>query len=490
MDGSPRVSCVTPVRRVDGREVTTLDGLDDARRSRWATALVDTGGSQCGFCTPGILMRLAALEERPSPVTGAQVDQALLAHLCRCTGWQTVEEAAERLLGVDRTVGPCPERDLEAAGRRATLEGGSPQRVGPSVVTGHGGFADDSSPPDALVAVPDADGEYVVAGSVREARERAGKVQGRRTTVSPRPPVELPDGQWDLTLRTSWVEPAYVEPDASWCTPGGEPTSPCANGGAFGGKRRSPVGVVARRLADEHGRPVRVLWSREDVVRLGPKRPPVAVGVHDSGEGVLRIGVTGDTWSDGDVDAVQAMVTAVAPGLRVEQVPLPGPPVSPDLRAAVWAEAAVVGAVRRAGAVVGVPMVDVPVDVVSPGGGRAVATCRADGSVAVELSGGEALDTVVMRSYAIGAVHQALGWVTSEGLAVDDLGVVGDLTVRSFGVLAARSTPHIEVTVVDRPGTEPVNASDAAFAAVAAARWMADGLPPEWPTGSVARHPG
>src|SRR3954468_24654394 len=61
VDGAPRVACVTPVRRVAGREVTTVDGLEPATRERFANAFVATGASQCGFCTPGIVMRLAAL---------------------------------------------------------------------------------------------------------------------------------------------------------------------------------------------------------------------------------------------------------------------------------------------------------------------------------------------------------------------------------------------------------------------------------------------
>jgi CO/xanthine dehydrogenase Mo-binding subunit len=92
------------------------------------------------------------------------------------------------------------------------------------------------------------------------------------------------------------------------------------------------------------------------------------------------------------------------------------------------------------------------------------------------------LDQVVLRSYAIGATHQALGWVRSEGIAVDDGGEVRDLTIRSFGVLAARAMPTVTVRVVEGDGREPVNGSDAAFAAVAAARWLADGLPSHWPT--------
>ncbi|MSX78260.1 MAG: 2Fe-2S iron-sulfur cluster binding domain-containing protein, partial [Actinobacteria bacterium] len=55
VDGDPRVSCVTPVQRVDGRVVTTVEGLDAEVREAWGEALCATGGSQCGFCTPGII---------------------------------------------------------------------------------------------------------------------------------------------------------------------------------------------------------------------------------------------------------------------------------------------------------------------------------------------------------------------------------------------------------------------------------------------------
>src|SRR5689334_2272201 len=54
VDGEPRVACVTPIARVEGRAVTTIEGLDEAARDEAATAFVATGGSQCGFCTPGI----------------------------------------------------------------------------------------------------------------------------------------------------------------------------------------------------------------------------------------------------------------------------------------------------------------------------------------------------------------------------------------------------------------------------------------------------
>ncbi len=219
-----------------------------------------------------------------------------------------------------------------------------------------------------------------------------------------------------------------------------------ANGGAFGGKLHSPVAADARRLADKHGRPVRVLWSREDVVRRGPKRPPVAGGIAPDGTGVLRVGVTGDGFAAADWDALVDQVAAVAPGLILEQVPVDGPPVSSDPRAAVWAEAAVLAvAVRVADGGPRTPVVDVPVEVVAPSGGRAVVRCRADGSIAVEVDAGAVLDEIVLRSYALGAAHQALGWVRTEGIAVDAAGAVHDLTVRSFGILPARATPPVTV---------------------------------------------
>jgi hypothetical protein len=71
--------------------------------------------------------------------------------------------------------------------------------------------------------------------------------------------------------------------------------------------------------------------------------------------------------------------------------------------------------------------------------------------------------------------------VRSEGLAVDDAGVPQDLTIRSFGILRAVDTPQINVTI-EPSDAPPVNGSDAVFAAVAAAAWLADGAAPEWPT--------
>jgi xanthine dehydrogenase small subunit len=566
VDGQPRVACVTPARRVRGRSITTLDGLPEPERRAWGEAFCATGASQCGFCTPGIVMRLHGLRARGVDAADTPaVEQALLAHLCRCTGWRTILDAwaaytpasaalpampeaeagaaaAEpEAIGPDQDPvealapggrDPLPQpgaardlspraaaagraaaapgpagrrrpRDLEAAARRAAIEGRTPQRVAPEVALGRGGFADDTAPDDALVAVPDGRGGWAVAETLAGARAASGKVQGRRTTVQARPPLDLPPGEWDAALRTSWVEPAYLELDASWCVPGGEPTSPLANGGAFGGKTASVVTAAARELADRHGRPVRVVLSREDAVRSGPKRPPIAGGVRADGTGRLRVVRT---------PGIAEAIGLVAPGIAVEEVEVPGPPTSLDPRGAGWAEASILlaAATHRRGGVDpspgtagrhghrADPGTGGPVTITSPEGAVARAEVRLgpDPVVQVEVACGDPLDDVVLRSYCTGAAHMALGWVCSEGLAVDDDGEVHDLTIRSFGVLRAVDTPRIEVTIAEAHATAeavgastgpPVNGSDAVFAAVAAAAWIAQGLPLDWPTGRRLR---
>ncbi|MCB1038669.1 MAG: hypothetical protein KDA94_03920, partial [Acidimicrobiales bacterium] len=119
----------------------------------------------------------------------------------------------------------------------------------------------------------------------------------------------------------------------------------------------------------------------------------------------------------------------------------------------------------------------------APDGGVAEAEIVA-GSIRVRVAAGDPLDEVVLRSYAIGAAHMAYSWVTSEGLAVDADGQVHDLTIRSFGIARAVDTPPIEIAIDPTPG-EPVNGSDAVFAAVAAAVWRHQGHPTDWPTRGV-----
>ena len=185
------------------------------------------------------------------------------------------------------------------------------------------------------------------------------------------------------------------------------------------------------------------------------------------GTGVVRVVRT---------PGVAAAVTDRAPGFRVEEVEVAGPPTSTDLRAVGWGEAAVLLAAAGLGGENGA------VRISAPNGAEAAADITGDGVVRVRVRCGDPLDEVVLRSYCTGAAHMALGWVSSEGIAVDGSGVPLDLTIRSFGVLRASETPPIEVEIEPDDGP-PVAAGDAVFVAVAAAAWIAQGCPPEWPTG-------
>jgi carbon-monoxide dehydrogenase small subunit len=115
VDGEPTMSCVTPVSRVEGAAVETIEGLgeqDDLHPVQ--EAFVDHSALQCGFCIPGMIMRSKALlEDNPDP-TETEVREALADNLCRCTGYKKIVEAvlgaADRMPQDTRAVadGGCP----------------------------------------------------------------------------------------------------------------------------------------------------------------------------------------------------------------------------------------------------------------------------------------------------------------------------------------------------------------------------------------------
>jgi len=468
VDGVARVACVTPVRRMAGRKITTLDGLDPELLDRLITAFEATGASQCGFCTPGILSRLVGLARRGVP-SETQIRTALGAHLCRCTGLQPIVDAALRALDPEAEVGTA--RDSELAGQRATLESGVPQVAGRAVVRGAAAFSADRAPQGALVALATPDGSYAVGASVQEARLASAKVQGRSSTTSLRHPVPVPEVRGAvLVLATTFVEPAYVEPDASWCEPGGDPSPPAANAGAFGAKRHSTVADDARRLSNEHGGCVLALWPREEVVRRGKKRPPLALALRADGSGEVLVGLT--PGSDDLADLLDEVAKAV-PGVSLKVVEIAGPPLGSTPRGAVLAEVlAARGALAQ-----GIGAIRVE----TPNGAWASVAIGEDGTVEVTVAAGAPLCEVTLTSYATGAVHHALGMVRSEGIAVGEDGEVHDLTIRSFGCLSAAETPRIHVTIASDERA-PRAVGTAVFAATLAAAWRADALVPTWPT--------
>jgi aerobic-type carbon monoxide dehydrogenase small subunit (CoxS/CutS family) len=102
VDGQPVLSCITLALACEGRGITTIEGVArDGAPHPLQDAFDVTGGAQCGFCTPGILMSAWALLRRNATPSRDEIKHALSGNLCRCTGYtkiiEAVERAAERL---------------------------------------------------------------------------------------------------------------------------------------------------------------------------------------------------------------------------------------------------------------------------------------------------------------------------------------------------------------------------------------------------------
>jgi aerobic-type carbon monoxide dehydrogenase small subunit (CoxS/CutS family) len=96
LDGEPVLSCLVLALECQGRSVQTIEGLARGPALHpLQAAFADFGGSQCGYCTPGVIMTAKALLERnPSP-TRDEIREATAGNLCRCTGYQQITEAIE-----------------------------------------------------------------------------------------------------------------------------------------------------------------------------------------------------------------------------------------------------------------------------------------------------------------------------------------------------------------------------------------------------------
>ena len=102
LDGAAVFSCLVPAARAQGATITTVEGVasPSGELHPFQQAMVDTGGAQCGFCTPGFVMSAAALlDEIPEP-TSEQITVGLSGNLCRCTGYCSIIEAV-RTASVD-----------------------------------------------------------------------------------------------------------------------------------------------------------------------------------------------------------------------------------------------------------------------------------------------------------------------------------------------------------------------------------------------------
>src|SRR6266568_6476283 len=100
VDDEPRLACITLAASVQGKSIETIEGLvQSGRMSRLQQAFHEKLGTQCGFCTPGMVMAAEALLRREPNPTEAEIREALSGNLCRCTGYVKIIESVQAAAG-------------------------------------------------------------------------------------------------------------------------------------------------------------------------------------------------------------------------------------------------------------------------------------------------------------------------------------------------------------------------------------------------------
>jgi carbon-monoxide dehydrogenase small subunit len=104
MNREPVNSCMVLAVECDGADITTVEGLaHDGQLDLLQQAIIEQGGVQCGFCTPGILISARALLDRNPHPSDHEIREALIGNLCRCTGYlriiDAVKQAADAVAG-------------------------------------------------------------------------------------------------------------------------------------------------------------------------------------------------------------------------------------------------------------------------------------------------------------------------------------------------------------------------------------------------------
>ncbi len=97
LDGEPVNSCMVLAVECDGATIQTVEGIaQDGRLAPVQEAIIQAGGVQCGFCTPGVLISAMALLERNSNPDEYDIREALVGNLCRCTGYERIIQSVKK----------------------------------------------------------------------------------------------------------------------------------------------------------------------------------------------------------------------------------------------------------------------------------------------------------------------------------------------------------------------------------------------------------
>ncbi|MDE0117963.1 MAG: molybdopterin-dependent oxidoreductase [bacterium] len=391
VDGRARVACQTSLERSEGCEVLTLEGVPAEERNRMADVFAACGALQCGFCTPGIMIRTKSLVDRKgSELTREEASRHLGGHLCRCTGYTKILDAVEALAQGETPEAEVPEgvgsrgikyeaREL-ALGDRCYIDDLRPEgllhaalhlseHARADIVAIDTSAAEAMDGVEAVFTAADVPGELrvgiihtdwpvfipeggrtsyvgdvlaiVVADTRANARRAAEAVA---VTYEVHTPITDPvaavtngceDAVWELdgnvlsrsvyargdvdaalaasahtiheVFQTQRIEHAFLEPESTLAVPNGDGTMHVysggqgvwddrdqmasvlgvdpqqitvelvSNGGAFGGKEDMANQAQTALAAWLLGRPVLCTVSREESLRMHPKRHPIRI---------------------------------------------------------------------------------------------------------------------------------------------------------------------------------------------------------------------
>lgn len=96
IDGKAKLSCLTLALECQNSDIRTVEGLNEGEIHPLQRAFAECGGSQCGYCTPGFIMKsLDLIKDNPEP-SREEIQEALAGNLCRCTGFVKIYDAVER----------------------------------------------------------------------------------------------------------------------------------------------------------------------------------------------------------------------------------------------------------------------------------------------------------------------------------------------------------------------------------------------------------
>jgi len=389
VDDRAVVSCAMPAKNVAGKTVLTLEGFSEREREAFADGFLAAGGLQCGFCTPGIVVRAKNLLDKTPDPSDEQINRILSMHHCRCTGYVKIVDSIKLTSQILRGDSAPPQDDGGRVGSRTS------KYEGREFVLGERPFIDDMSFPNmlhgavllaahpralvkridtararlidgvvAVVTAEDTPGEryqgliykdWPIFVAVGEETRCVGDVMAavaavdRRTArlaaqaieveYEVREPVTTPEDalrpdapkihkkgnllskseivRGDVegalensahvathTFQTQFIEHLFLEPESCIAMPEGDGlrvytqgqgvfddrrqiasflglpqeklfVSLVSNGGAFGGKEDMSIQAQTALLARVARSPVKLTLSREESLRLHPKRHPI-----------------------------------------------------------------------------------------------------------------------------------------------------------------------------------------------------------------------